>query len=32
VLPWRNPVLLAEQEATLDPSGGGLDIGIGKSD
>jgi alkanesulfonate monooxygenase SsuD/methylene tetrahydromethanopterin reductase-like flavin-dependent oxidoreductase (luciferase family) len=31
VLPWHNPVLLAEQAATLDlMSGGRLDIGIGK--
>jgi alkanesulfonate monooxygenase SsuD/methylene tetrahydromethanopterin reductase-like flavin-dependent oxidoreductase (luciferase family) len=31
VLPWHNPVLLAEQSATLDLlSGGRLDFGIGK--
>jgi alkanesulfonate monooxygenase SsuD/methylene tetrahydromethanopterin reductase-like flavin-dependent oxidoreductase (luciferase family) len=31
VLPWHNPVLLAEQAATLDLlSGGPLDFGIGK--
>ncbi len=31
VLPWHNPVLLAEQGATLDLlSGGRLDFGIGK--
>jgi alkanesulfonate monooxygenase SsuD/methylene tetrahydromethanopterin reductase-like flavin-dependent oxidoreductase (luciferase family) len=31
VLPWHNPVLLAEQVATLDLlSGGRLDVGIGK--
>jgi probable F420-dependent oxidoreductase len=31
VLPWHNPVLLAEQAATLDlMSGGRLDFGIGK--
>src|SRR5580765_6762621 len=31
VLPWHNPVLLAEQIATLDLiSGGRLDFGIGK--
>ncbi|MCH2526400.1 MAG: LLM class flavin-dependent oxidoreductase [Dehalococcoidia bacterium] len=31
VLPWHNPVLLAEQIATLDLlSGGRVDIGIGK--
>src|SRR5436305_4294430 len=31
VLPWHNPVLLAEQTATLDLlSGGRLDFGIGK--
>jgi alkanesulfonate monooxygenase SsuD/methylene tetrahydromethanopterin reductase-like flavin-dependent oxidoreductase (luciferase family) len=33
VLPWHNPVLLAEQAATLDLlSGGRLDFGIGKGD
>lgn len=31
VLPWHNPVLLAEQVATLDlVSGGRVDLGIGK--
>jgi alkanesulfonate monooxygenase SsuD/methylene tetrahydromethanopterin reductase-like flavin-dependent oxidoreductase (luciferase family) len=31
VLPWHNPVILAEQAATLDlMSGGRLDFGIGK--
>src|SRR6201984_1630026 len=31
VLPWHNPVLLAEAAATLDlVSGGRLDLGIGK--
>src|SRR6202789_1346449 len=31
VLPWHNPVLLAEQAATLDLlSGGRIDFGIGK--
>ncbi|MBM3529155.1 MAG: LLM class flavin-dependent oxidoreductase [Alphaproteobacteria bacterium] len=31
VLPWHNPVLLAEQAATLDQiSGGRLDFGIGR--
>src|ERR1700743_1559903 len=31
VLPWHNPVLLAEQAATVDLlSGGRLDFGIGK--
>jgi alkanesulfonate monooxygenase SsuD/methylene tetrahydromethanopterin reductase-like flavin-dependent oxidoreductase (luciferase family) len=31
VLPWHNPILLAEQAATLDLlSGGRLDFGIGK--
>src|SRR5499433_1533480 len=31
VLPWHNPVLLAEQAATIDLlSGGRLDFGIGK--
>jgi alkanesulfonate monooxygenase SsuD/methylene tetrahydromethanopterin reductase-like flavin-dependent oxidoreductase (luciferase family) len=31
VLPWHNPVLLAEQTATLDlMSGGRLDFGVGK--
>src|SRR5262249_5641785 len=33
VLPWHNPVLLAEQAATLDlMSGGRLDLGAGKGD
>jgi alkanesulfonate monooxygenase SsuD/methylene tetrahydromethanopterin reductase-like flavin-dependent oxidoreductase (luciferase family) len=31
VLPWHNPILLAEQAATLDlMSGGRLDFGVGK--
>ena len=31
VLPWHNPVLLAEQAATIDLlSGGRLDFGAGK--
>jgi alkanesulfonate monooxygenase SsuD/methylene tetrahydromethanopterin reductase-like flavin-dependent oxidoreductase (luciferase family) len=31
VLPWHNPVLLAEQVATLDrPLGGRVDLGIGR--
>src|SRR5271168_5075959 len=31
VLPWHNPVLLAEQAATIDlMSGGRLDFGVGK--
>src|ERR1700755_3508123 len=33
VLPWHNPVLLAEQVATLDIlSHGRLDLGVGKGD